>query len=54
MGNRDTSYHGQKLCPLCGKPMKKVEVECKHRDYELWTCVDCVRENDKKEARIRK
>jgi predicted RNA-binding Zn-ribbon protein involved in translation (DUF1610 family) len=45
---------GQKLCPLCGKPMAKIRIETARRDYNLWTCVPCVRESDKKEARQKK
>jgi len=38
----------EKLCPLCGKPMQKVGIKTSRRDYELWTCVPCVKEADKK------
>jgi len=45
----------QKLCPLCGKPMKQIVVQTTNKRWlELWTCPPCVREGDKKEARQKK
>lgn len=41
----------QKLCPLCSKPMQKIEVATARHDYVLWTCVPCVKEADKKRRR---
>ena len=46
-----TEVGAQKLCPLCGKPMTKVQVTTARRDYDLWTCVPCIKEADKKEAK---
>lgn len=40
-----------KLCFICGKPMKKIEVKTARRDCELWACVPCVKEADRKRGK---